>query len=210
MPTGVVSTRCSCPYSGQGDCKHIVALLLTYVQSPETICSVDTLLTTLAEKPKGSLLRVISELLKRTPALAPVAQAYADMEEASELATNPTLHKSTVCGTITVCREQIDRLFGNGFLEQHQLRQVLSQLEGFVRHSESLAQLGETQFALSVLHALIHQSIIRYPDTLQQGELPRFVRKCTKTFAQIAINAQQPSDILEHCQMLLQLSFNAS
>ena len=210
MPTGIIAACCSCRYEGEGDCKHIVALLLTYVEVPETICSVDSLLTTLAEKPKGSLLRVISELLKRKPMLAPVARVYADIAEESGLEIDPAAHKLTVRATVAVYRERIDLIFGDGFLEQHQLHQVLVQLEGLLKHAESLAHLGETGFALSILHALIHQSVVHYSDTLQKGELPRFVNRCTKTFAQIAMNAQHLSEILEHCRMLLELSFDAA
>src|SRR5690349_15460878 len=32
---GIKSTRCTCPYEFGGDCKHIVALLLTYLYQPE-------------------------------------------------------------------------------------------------------------------------------------------------------------------------------
>lgn len=247
MPTTIADACCSCPYKGEGNCKHIVALLLTYVHMPDVIGSVDTLLATLAEKQKASLLRVISELLKRTPELAPIVQVYADFPVgagelqsviaptchncrgwvpqplrcgASYSAVVPTCHKLTVCATVTVSREQIDRLFGDRFLEQHQLHKVLTKLEGLVRHAESLAQLGETEFAMAILHALVHQSIARDPDTLQKSELPRFVSKCTKTFTQTARNAQEsasigfgkgtvPATLPEHCRMLLQLSFEA-
>ena len=209
MPTGIADAYCSCPYDWGGDCKHIVALLLTYIHESEEICSVDTLFTTLAEKPKASLLRVISELLKREPALVPVARTYIDMAEESELESVSTASNLMVSATTKVYREQIDRLFGNGFLEQHQLREVLVHLKGLVRHAESLAQAGETEFALSILHALIHQSIVRYADTLQKPELPRFVDNCTTVFAQIVDKLQEPTAILEHYRMLLALSFEA-
>ena len=199
MPTGIASTDCSCPYDWEGDCKHIVALLLTYVEEPDAIYSLDTLLATLEAKPKSSLLQVISELLKRAPELVPLAQAYSDVP-----ITPPCPGPLPL---VTVYREQIDSIFGDGFLEQHQLHHVLSQLEDLRQHAESLAQLGETECALSILHALIHQSIARYSDTLQKSELPRFVDKCTKAFTQIVVNAQEPAAILEHCRMLLRLSF---
>ena len=200
MPTGIAATHCSCPYDGDGDCKHSVALLLTYVHTPEHIDAIDALITTLAEKPKENLLRILSELLKRTPSLAPVVRVYADTFDAPEPA--PT--------TFAVYRERIDRIFGPGFLEQHQLQKVLIQLEGLVQHAESLSERGETEFALSLLHALIHQSTVRYPDTLQQQELPRFVKKCTKTFVQIATNTQESDAIREHTQLLLERSFDAA
>lgn len=242
MPTGIAAADCSCPYDWGGDCKHIVALLLTYVHAPEVIYSLDALLTALAEKPNETLLRVISELLKRTPELVPVARFYADIEEEPEVEIEPIppelsayatvidevpdvepaspTHKSTVSATVTTYREQVDRIFGNDFLEQQQLQQVLAQLEGLVAHAESLARTGETEFALAVLHAVIHQSIVRYSDTLQRDELPRFVNNCTAVFAEIVTAAQESeamdfgteavlTTLPEHCRMLLQLSFNA-
>ena len=211
MPTGIAATHCSCPYDGDGDCKHIVALLLTYVHTPDIINSIDALIATLSEKPKASLLRIISEVLKRKPNLASVVRAYANSSDETE----------TVPTTLAVYQERIDGIFGPGFLEQHQLHKVLTQLEDFVEHAKSLSQLGETEFALSILHALIHQSIVRYSDTLQKQELPRFVKKCTTTFAQIATNAGDPAftgfgieivpiTLREHYRMLLALSFEAA
>ena len=200
MPTGIATTRCSCPYSSEGDCKHVVALLLTYIETPETILSIDTLLITLQSKPKSNLIHIISELLKRAPELAPIAQVYTDVQ--------PTPPCPEQLPLIDVYKERIDHIFGRDFLEQHQLRNVLIVLENLVTHAKSLDQVGATELALSILHALIHQSIVRYPDTLQKDELPRFVKKCTNTFVQISVNAQQSSEILEHCRMLLQLSFD--
>lgn len=201
MPTGIVSTRCSCPYDADGDCKHIVALLLTYVEAPETICRIGDLLATLALKPKSSLLQIISELLKRNPKLAPIVQMCADVRD-----TPPHLGQLPL---VEVYKERIDQIFGPGFLEEHQLRDVLLQLEKLVQHAKSLAQVGETEFALAILHALIHQSVVRYADTLQRGKVPQFVNKCTKAFVQIATNGQEVLTMFEHCRLLLQLSFDA-
>ncbi len=98
---------------------------------------------------------------------------------------------------------------------------MLGQLEGLVAHAESLARTGETEFGLSVLHAVIHQSITRYADTYQRDELPRCVKKYAKTFTEVAIAAQASdatdfgtdagsATLPEHCRMLLRLSFNAA
>ena len=206
-PTGIAATDCSCPYDWGGDCKHIVALLLTYLEEPDAIDSLDTLFATFEAKPKANLLQVISELLKRAPELVPIARTYAEVP-----VTPPSPEPLPL---VAVYREQIDGIFGGGFLEQHRLRDVLSQLEDLRRHAESLAQLGETESALSILHALIHQSIARYPDTLQGEELPRFINKCTRAFTRIVEDTPEPAlvteraAIQEHCQMLLRLSFEA-
>ena len=166
----------------------------------------------LAEKPKESLLRILSEVLKHAPDVEPVVRVYADRCD-EETETIPTM--------LSVYLERIDCIFGPGFLEQHQLRNVLIQLERLVEQAESLSEVGETELALSILHALIHQSTVRYPDTLQKQELPRFVKKCTTRFAEIAMEARElesvglgievlPVPLSEHYQMLLKLSFEAA
>ena len=210
-PTGIADAACSCPYDWGGDCKHIVALLLTYIHEIDEIRSVEPILTAIAEKPKTTLLGIISELLKREPTLLPIVEAYTDNVEESTFGDTSTASAATVVAsaTSTVYREQIDRLFGDGFLEQHQLHEVIAQLTELVQHAESLAQAGATEFALSILYALIHQSIVRYEDTLQGSELPQFVRTCTTQFGQIADTLQEPTALHEYHQPLLGLSFEA-
>ena len=210
-PTSIADAECSCPYDWGGDCKHIVALLLTYVHEPDEIHSLEPVLTAIAEKPRATLLRIISELLKREPALVPIVKTYTDGVTESQFRDTPPASASTVVAsaTTTTYREQIDRLFGDGFLEQHQLHKVIDQLTELGKQAESLAQADATEFALSILYALIHQSIVRYEDTLQNSELPRFVRTCTTQFVQIADTLQEPTALREYHQPLLELSFEA-
>ena len=210
-PTGIADAECSCPYDWGGDCKHIVALLLTYLHETDEIHSVEPILTAIAEKPRATLLNIISDLLKSEPRLALIVETYTDNVTESQFRDTPTESASAVVAsaTTTVYREQIDRLFGNGFLEQHQLQKVISQLTELGKHAESLAQAGATEFALSILYALIHQSVVRYEDTLQNGELPRFVRTCTTQFVQIIDTLQELTALREYHQPLLELSFEA-
>ena len=209
-PTGIANAACSCPYDWGGDCKHIVALLLTYIHEREEIRSIEPVLTAIAEKPKTTLLSIISELLKREPTLVSIVETHTtDRVEEPEFEDTSTASAVVASATSTVYRKQIDQLFGDGFLEQHQLDEVIAQLTELLKHAESLAQAGATEFALSILYALIHQSIVRYEDTLQSAELPRFVGTCTTRFAQIADTLQEPTALREYHQPLLELSFEA-
>lgn len=54
---------------------------------------------------------------------------------------------------------------------------------------------------------MIHQSIVRYEDTLQGPELPRFVGTCTTQFVRIADTLQELTALREYHQPLLGLSF---
>ena len=210
-PTGIADAACSCPYDWGGDCKHIVALLLTYIHEPDEIHSIEPILTAISEKPRATLLGIIAELLKREPALVPIVKTYTDGVTESQFGAETTPSASTVVvsATTTAYREQIDRLFGDGFLEEHQLQKVIAQLTALVQHAETLAQAGATEFALSILYALIHQSVVRYEDTLQDAELPRFLGTCTTQFVLIADTLQEPTALREYHQPLLALSFEA-
>ena len=201
MPTGISSAYCSCPYDWEGDCKHIVALLLTYVDAPDTILSLEPLFATLEAQPKSSLLQIISELLKHAPELAPIVQAYSD--------TSGTLRESGSLPLVAVYQEQVNGIFRDSFIEQHQFDRGFTQLEVLQQKAELLGQQGKAEQALSILHALIHQSVVRYSDTSQKNGLLEFVEECLISFAEIAVDAPESVTILEHCRMLLRLSFDA-
>ena len=67
--SGITATQCTCPYDWGGICKHIVALLLTWVQTPEVFQTVAPTDERLANKDKEELIFLIQEILKRDPDL---------------------------------------------------------------------------------------------------------------------------------------------
>ena len=200
-PTGIATADCSCPYDWGGDCKHIVALLLTYVHTPDMIFSLEPLFATLEAKPKSDLLQIISELLKYAPELAPIVQAYSD--------TPGTLQESGSLPLVTVYQKQVNGIFRDSFIEQHQFDRGFTQLEVLQQKAGLLGEQGKAEQALSILHALIHQSVVHYSDTSQKNGLLELVEEYLISFTEIAVDAPESITILEHCRMLLRLSFDA-
>ena len=66
---GIISTSCTCPYDGDGDCKHIVALLLKYLNQPEKFSEQKSVAELLSGLDKESLIAMITRLVKRDPDL---------------------------------------------------------------------------------------------------------------------------------------------
>lgn len=66
---GVVETSCTCPYDYGGICKHVVALLLTYVHKPQSFRFIPPLATLLAGRSQEELIILIGEMIKREPEL---------------------------------------------------------------------------------------------------------------------------------------------
>lgn len=65
----IEATSCSCPYDWGGDCKHIVALLLTYVYKPEAFEERAPVEDALLERSKEQLVMLIRQMVARYPDL---------------------------------------------------------------------------------------------------------------------------------------------
>ncbi len=72
---GIRSTDCTCPYEFGGYCKHIVALLLTYIHKPKEFSARQSPAELLAELSRDDLLVLMTKLLERQPDLYDWVQA---------------------------------------------------------------------------------------------------------------------------------------
>ena len=79
---GIGETSCTCPYDWGGPCKHLVALLLTYIHTPQAFRVIPPVEGMLAERSKEELIALIGEMVKREPELISVVELSA--------ATQPT------------------------------------------------------------------------------------------------------------------------
>ena len=67
---GILSADCSCPVGDGGYCKHTIALLLTWVNDPDSFAELEALDRTLEERSKEELIALIKEMLDQAPELS--------------------------------------------------------------------------------------------------------------------------------------------
>jgi uncharacterized Zn finger protein len=65
--TGITDTDCSCPVGGY--CKHVVALLLTWLAEPDEFIEQQDIDTLLQQCEKDELITLIKQMLRRDPDL---------------------------------------------------------------------------------------------------------------------------------------------
>jgi uncharacterized Zn finger protein len=65
----LLNTSCTCPYDYGGDCKHIVAMLLAFLDAPAAFEVRGSIEATLMERSKEELVALIKEMLQRAPEL---------------------------------------------------------------------------------------------------------------------------------------------
>ena len=70
----IAATSCNCEYDWGGDCKHIVALLLTYLHHPERFGEGEALHDVLMSREKEDLLDIIEEMIGRYPELEDILE----------------------------------------------------------------------------------------------------------------------------------------
>ena len=70
----IAAVSCSCEYDWGGDCKHIVALLLTYLHEPERFQQRKTLRDELMSREKRDLIDIIEEMIVRYPDLEEIVE----------------------------------------------------------------------------------------------------------------------------------------
>ncbi|MDI6769104.1 MAG: SWIM zinc finger family protein [Anaerolineales bacterium] len=68
-PTGIASADCSCPVGAGGRCKHVAALLLTWLDNPDSFQEIEALTAALEKRSKAELIALIRRMIQREPEL---------------------------------------------------------------------------------------------------------------------------------------------
>ena len=90
--TGVVDTRCSCPYDHGGICKHRVAVLLTYIHDPDEVEQRPPVSELLADASPEDLREVLIDLGESHPKIAERIESQLGATE-TEDASDATRHR---------------------------------------------------------------------------------------------------------------------
>ena len=71
---GEFTTDCACPYDWGGDCKHIVAMLLTYLHQPERFRAGAALRGELMSLDKQDLVHIVEQMITRYSGLEDIVE----------------------------------------------------------------------------------------------------------------------------------------
>lgn len=66
---GIQEASCTCPFDWGGHCKHIVALILTYMHNPDAFIEQKNINELLGQQDKDTLVQLITEMVDKNPDL---------------------------------------------------------------------------------------------------------------------------------------------
>lgn len=90
-PRGIANAWCSCPAEYEGRCKHVVALLLTWLHHPKQFLVVEPVEKVFEGKSREELVTMVKDMVEKFPEL--------------ELVLNPSIKMHELGMTVTVAAE---------------------------------------------------------------------------------------------------------
>ena len=139
---GIESAQCSCPIGESGRCKHTVALLLTWVNDPDSFQETESLDVVLEKRSKAELIAVIKEMLEQEP----------DLESLLEL---PLAEGDRQPLNIKAIRRQANRAFQGTDFEWGYAREIKRDLNPLLKLAAGYLDRNDVENSTSVYEVII-------------------------------------------------------
>ncbi len=173
----LISGSCSCPRGGF--CKHLVALLLTWIHHPEQFEVRLGLFGRLQEKSHEELLALLEHLLQRQPDIEPLVELLIELP----LATTASEEKLPGAGkkrTVdpSIIHSQVASAFYDAGDGWEAAGRAARELDRLCEIGHSFAEAGQWANA-QVVYATVAQQTIHYYERLQdEGQLAGVIDDC--------------------------------
>jgi SWIM zinc finger len=184
----VVSAGCNCPRGGF--CKHLVALLLTWIHQPERFVVRSWLMARLDEKSREELLALLEQLVQRQPDIAPMVELLIELPLASPAQgkNRPGRGKERTLDPSTL-QSQVDSAFYNAGEGWGAASRVAAELERLCDIGKSFAEAGEWANAQVVYATIAEETVIQYEGLHDEGQVSWILGKCAAGLV-ACLNAQ--------------------
>lgn len=190
----IVSSRCSCPVGEDGSrCKHVAALLLTYLERPRDFKNVDEQETDLSRRSKEELIDLIGKMLARHPGLErlltmkrPKAGEVSSMEEYERQLEE---YKSQAISEVINC--------GDEYGASMELATGLEQIEHL---GDRLLDAKDVAGASAVFEGVCRAVTENYKDCIydEEGEIADTVNECAEKLASCFVRCKGKNDALRN------------
>lgn len=211
-PSGGFVAHCSCPIGGGGACKHVVALLLTWRERPDSFVEAESLDSALDRRSKPELEALLKHILIRQPELEDLLDLPFPGGEASSTLIDMAPYRRRVAtaiaeygenwGGISALGDEIQALItiADGFAGERSYVGAAS-VYGAIA-SEVIALYRKARYGEGILSAAVTACLRGLDDCLREATDPSARRIARRAlFAAIQINlADEPELDLAHEQ----------
>jgi uncharacterized Zn finger protein len=182
-PEGIASGECSCPVGGGGRCKHAAALLLAWLQEPDTFLEVEDLETALNHRSKAELVALIRRMVARCP----------DLETLLEL---PVVGEAEAPRPVDaeVIRRQASHVFsGIGYDDWGAVYGMAQQLDDLVEIGDDYAGRESWRDAATIYQTVAQEVLDNYGMVQDEaGYLHGVVNRCVEGLGECLKATEDP------------------
>lgn len=208
---GVRSSDCSCPYDWDGDCKHIVALLLTYLHKQDEFSEQKEMGDLVADLEKDALVALIHRLVERNPDLydeietiVPALRVAGQSKSAA-----PKGKRKTQVSEQTY-RKQVKRIlkqsrYDEGYDDEWSEPAYIEDLEEVAGTAKTFLEAGDAEGALVILRVLLEETLDDYDGEMDyNGDLAGFIQDLGMPMAEAVLSADMDKKSLKALQGFVQ------
>jgi hypothetical protein len=149
----ITGTYCSCPYDWGGDCKHIVALLLTWINKPEEFTERASIDEMLEGKSKEELITLIKLVLEHDPGLESLLDLALPVETPD--GTRPTVDPENYRRRMQAILQQQD-------YDWDSLHQTAGEIGSLCSIGRRFLEVGDVTNATHVFQAIVEEGLFSY------------------------------------------------
>jgi uncharacterized Zn finger protein len=171
---------CTCPRGGF--CKHVVALLLTWIHRPDEVEARSDVVTLLQDKSREELLAVILGMLKHNPDLDGAVER-ALLAASPKVSTPGAANKLTINPT-KIMKQAMSAFAGGYDYEWGESGADTSGLEELVETGDSYVEAGQWANAQAVYSAVAEAVIAHYDEIDDEsGDVSKIIADCKEGLA---------------------------
>lgn len=192
---GVLSASCTCPYDWGGYCKHIVALLLTYIHKPDEFVERRGVTDMLAGLDRDSLAGLIVKMVDHAPEMYDWLETAIPPAGVSAKGSGaqPREKRRTQVSEQAYRRQVKNILRASNrydYDEYGDLSDVVEQLDEVRDAAYQFLDAGDPEGALTILKALLDEVADDYENFYDEGDLAGFVDSLGMPLAEAILSAE--------------------
>ncbi|MBE3142968.1 MAG: SWIM zinc finger family protein [Planctomycetes bacterium] len=191
---GIQEASCTCPYDWGGYCKHIIAMVLTYIHNTDAFIEQKNLEELLSQLDKDALVRLIAKMVDKKPDLYTWLQTAIPVATAKSQPIQPRSKRKTEVSK-TEYKRQIQSILRS--LRGYRMSEAYWMMGGMVNQLDHIRdtayeflEAGDAQGALVILTTLLTEvsgSFEQFDDS--DGELGGFFSELALPLVEAILSA---------------------